>query len=90
MHFINYHENGRVKEMGSYLNGKRDGLWNQYTDTGVLLARATFHDGVRQGVWEFRTADGQPLGTLRYSNGLLTQGQLLDDSGELVAQRDYR
>jgi antitoxin component YwqK of YwqJK toxin-antitoxin module len=89
-HFITYHENGRVKEMGSYRNGKLDGLWKQYTDTGALLTRATFRNGTRQGVWEFRTEADQPLGTLRFSNGVLTHGEQYNEQGDLVAQRDYR
>lgn len=89
-HFITYHENGRVKEMGSYRNGKLDGVWKQYTDTGALLTRATFRNGTRQGVWEFRTEADQPLGMLRYSNGVLTHGEQYSETGDLVAQREYR
>jgi len=90
IHFITYHENGRVKEMGSYRHGKLDGLWKQYTDTGALLTRATFRNGTRQGVWEFRNEADQPLGTLRFSNGVLTHGEQYNEIGDLVAQRDYR
>jgi antitoxin component YwqK of YwqJK toxin-antitoxin module len=88
-HFIIYHENGRVKEMGSYRNGRLDGLWKQYSDAGALLMRATFRNGERQGVWEFRTEGNQPLGRLRFSNGVLTHGEQFNEVGELVAQRDY-
>lgn len=89
-YFIIYHENGRVKEMGSYRNGKLDGLWKQYNDTGALLTRATFHNGTRQGVWEFRTEADQPLGTLSFNNGVLTHGEQYNEVGDLVAQREYR
>lgn len=89
VHFIAYHENGKVKEMGSYRHGKLDGLWKQYTDTGALLTRATFRNGKRQGVWEFRTACNKPLGRLRYENGVLTKGEQFNEEGELVAHRDY-
>jgi antitoxin component YwqK of YwqJK toxin-antitoxin module len=90
VHFISYHENGRMKEQGGYRNGKLDGLWKQYTDTGALLTRATFRNGIRQGVWEFRTEADKPLGQLRYSNGVLTHGEQYNEQGDLVAQRDYR
>jgi antitoxin component YwqK of YwqJK toxin-antitoxin module len=89
IHFITYHENGRVKEMGSYRNGRLDGLWKQYTDTGALLTRATFHNGKPQGVWEFRTEADKPLGMLRYENGILTKGEQYNDHGDLIARRDY-
>ena len=89
VHFISYHENGKVKEMGSYRHGKLDGLWKQYTDTGALITRATFRNGMRQGVWEFRTACDKPLGLLRYENGVLTKGEQFNEEGALVARRDY-
>ncbi|MCW5898746.1 MAG: hypothetical protein KIT10_05695 [Flavobacteriales bacterium] len=89
IHFITYHENGRMKEMGSYRNGRLDGLWKQYTDTGALLTRANFRNGKRQGVWEFRTAADKPLGMLSYDNGILTKGEQYNDLGDVVARRDY-
>ncbi len=90
IHFITYHENGKVKEMGAFLKGRRDGAWKQFTDTGALLAQASFSNGQRQGIWEFRTEAGKPMGRLNYSNGMLTHSEQLDEQGALVAQRDYR
>ena len=48
IHFITYHENGRVKEIGCFKGGRRDGEWKQYSDTGALLAQAGFRNGQRQ------------------------------------------
>ena len=89
IHFITYHENGKVKEMGAFLQGKRDGEWKQYTESGALVARAAFNKGVRQGVWEFRNGADRPLGLLVYSNGALVRGETYDEGGGLLAQRDY-
>lgn len=89
IHFITYHENGRVNEIGCFLNGKRDGVWRQYTDTGVLLTQASFCHGQRQGVWIFRNTADQVTGRLVYTGGLLARGEQFDDSGVLSAQRDY-
>jgi len=88
-HFITYHENGRVKEMGCFLNGRRDGVWRQYTDTGVLLTQASFSQGQRQGVWVFRNHANMVVGRLSYSNGLIQRGESFDEQGELVAMRTY-
>lgn len=89
IHFITYHENGRVKEMGAFHHGRRDGVWKQYSDTGALLTQAGFHNGQCQGVWEFRTSENKPMGRLTYVNGELAHGEQFNDQGELVAQRDY-
>jgi len=34
--FIYYYENGKVKEEGSYTNGKKSGLWKGYYDNGQI------------------------------------------------------
>lgn len=90
IHFITYHENGFVKDMGSFDNGKRDGSWKQYSDTGALTASAHFENGRRQGIWEFRTSSDKPMGRLTFQNGVLLKGHQYNDTGDLVAQRDYR
>lgn len=88
IHFITYHENGRVKEMGCFRDGRRDGLWKQFSDTGALLAKAGFRDGQRQGVWEFRDAQERITGRLFYANGALARGEQFDD-GALLAHQSY-
>jgi len=89
VHFITYHENGRVNEIGTFCQGKRDGDWKQYSDTGALLARAGFKNGERQGLWEFRNAMDKPLGRLLYRNGALVRAVAYDPGGAMLAQREY-
>ena len=89
IHFITYHENGRVKEIGCFKNGRRDGAWKQYSDAGALLAQAGFRNGQRQGIWEFRNADDRTTGRLTYAAGILAQAEQYDEGGALVAQRSY-
>ena len=66
IHFITYYESGRVKEIGCFKSGRRDGVWKQYSDTGALIAQAGFRNGQRQGVWEFHYADDRTTGKLVY------------------------
>lgn len=88
-HFITYYENGQVKEIGCFRNGRREGVWKQYSDTGALLAQAGFQNGQRQGTWEFRNTADQPMGRLTYAGGLLATGDQYDAIGALTAHRDY-
>lgn len=89
VHFITYHENGRVKEMGCFLRGRRDGVWKQYSESGVLLAQAGFRNGQRQGLWEFRDEGDQLKGRLAYAGDVLMRGEQFDAQGLLLAQRSY-
>lgn len=89
VHFITYHENGRVKEMGCFRDGRRDGVWKQFSEAGVLLAQAGFRNGQRQGVWEFRGHGDTVMGRLVYADGLIRHGEQFDENGALVAMRTY-
>lgn len=88
-HFITYHENGRVKEIGGFRSGKRDGTWKQYSDAGVLVARATFRNGQGQRIWVF-SSTGAPLGRVAYDEGCLAHAEQLNADGVAIARRDYR
>ncbi|MEZ4756772.1 MAG: hypothetical protein R2817_08090 [Flavobacteriales bacterium] len=89
VHFITYYENGRVHEMGGFLRGRRDGVWKQFSDTGVLLAQARFSMGERQGTWEFRSHNNALLGRLGHADGELRKSELYNEQGGLVAMRTY-
>lgn len=87
--FVTYYETGRVKESGSFLDGRRDGVWRQFDENGALLARAEFINGQRQGTWEFRDPANRLRMRLLYVKGSLARGEQFGDTGELVAQRTY-
>jgi len=87
-HFITYYESGRIKEMGAFLNGRRDGVWKQFDENGTVMAEASFSKGHRVGTWEFRDGTNALRGRLSYSDGRLMQGEQYD-AGALVAQRTY-
>lgn len=87
--FITYYPNGRVQAMGSYRDGRRDGVWKQFDESGAVLAEARFANGKREGTWEFRDGNNALLGRLHYSEGRLNTGEQFSGQGELVAQRAY-
>ncbi|HQW86500.1 MAG TPA: hypothetical protein PLH93_04900 [Flavobacteriales bacterium] len=89
VHFITYFESGRVKEMGAFRDGRRDGLWQQFAANGTLLTRAEFDRGVRTGTWELRDPFNGNTGRLRFSDGRLVDGAQYDPNGQLLAARTY-
>ena len=58
-----YHENGRLKQKGSYKVGIKEGLWEYYWENGNLQNKGSYKDGEQQGIWEFY---GQDDGKLRF------------------------
>ena len=87
--FMTYYETGRVKEIGAFRDGRRDGVWKQFDENGAVLAKAEFVKGQRQGTWEFRDPANRLRVRLSYEQGSLSRGEQYGDGGELVAQRTY-
>lgn len=48
-----YHENGKIKQVGSFVDGKLDGKWISYTEEGNVQAIAQYRDGKKHGKWQY-------------------------------------
>ena len=74
-----WHENGTVREFGSYHEGERDGVWTRWYESGGKRAQAQFENGIQHGLlitWDATGDDGSTgLATsydLRYSTSPIT------------------
>src|SRR5690606_9396981 len=61
-----YHENGKVAQTGTYLNGKLHGDWMSYDEQGNKLTIAKYDMGAKTGNWFFW--DGNTLKEVKYEN----------------------
>lgn len=41
-YFISYYENGNKKEEGAFVKGKKDGLWKEYYESGIISSELVF------------------------------------------------
>ncbi len=48
-----YHENGNVKQVGNFVDGKLDGKWTFYSEDGNVQVIAQFKDGKKHGKWQY-------------------------------------
>jgi antitoxin component YwqK of YwqJK toxin-antitoxin module len=71
-----FHDNGKLLELGSYDQGKREGLWTSWSPDGKKLFEAAYHRGNLHGPFtrwhpggakaeEGTYRDGRPDGTFR-------------------------
>lgn len=66
-----YYKNN-IKEIGHWKAGKQNGLFQMYTEDGVLIDNANFKDGERDGVTEqFYNDTGKLRVSVNYKNGVL-------------------
>ncbi|KAB2913480.1 MAG: hypothetical protein F9K23_16790 [Bacteroidetes bacterium] len=70
---VTYHENGQVKEKGSYRNGLKHGKWKEYDAEGVILKMTKYKNG--EFKWE-----------RLYKNGKLSQ--ITDKKGRVHKMKD--
>ena len=42
---VTYHDNGRVKEKGEYIAGRKEGVWQVYSERGKLVQTVTYKKG---------------------------------------------
>ena len=66
-----YYKNN-IKEVGHWKNGEQHGLFQMYTEDGILIDSGTFKDGERDGLTEqFYNDTGKLRVSANYKNGVL-------------------
>jgi antitoxin component YwqK of YwqJK toxin-antitoxin module len=58
--FASYYSDGRVREEGMYINGMKDGLWEEYARDGNK-SRGSYHHGRKTGEWRTYDEKGKLL-----------------------------
>jgi antitoxin component YwqK of YwqJK toxin-antitoxin module len=48
-----YYENGNIKQVGNFADGKLEGKWISYTEEGNVQAIAYYKDGKKHGKWQY-------------------------------------
>jgi len=59
----------RGLQRGSFKNGKREGYWEEYRETGLLFKKGTYKNGKKEGYWEEYHENGQLSSKGDYKNG---------------------
>lgn len=67
--FVDYHSDGRIIALGSYVDGKKHGIFKRFYNNGVLYRQGEFKNDVQVGLW-----------AVYYSNGTLREKVDLDKS----------
>ena len=48
---VEYHDNGKIAQIGTQKDGVHHGLWEQYDDEGKIIALGVYKDGKKEGDW---------------------------------------
>ncbi len=67
-----YYDNGQLKEIGSFVNEKAEGVWVRFDEEGNKVSQGSFVDGEKHGLWLVWSADGEALYHINYENNVRT------------------
>lgn len=65
--YINYYENGALKDSGLYRNGLREGIWITAADNPETYTSGLYRNGKKEGVWK-RIRKNKTEALLHYKN----------------------
>lgn len=60
---------GKKSSEGTYLNEKREGLWQFFNDDEILIAEEFYENGIAAGTWKNYYMNGALLEEINYKNG---------------------
>ncbi len=80
--YTEYYENGKVRKAGIYINGLREGMWEEYTEAGTK-AVGTYHHGYPKGEWRYYNEHGKLVKWKRFdSKGRLSEEFVFEKNRE--------
>ena len=79
--YMNYYENGQVKDSGYYKDGLRDGIWQEYYTNGQVKSSGFYINGQKHSGWANYSETGQLLSLKEYRNGQLLHEKHYQQSG---------
>jgi antitoxin component YwqK of YwqJK toxin-antitoxin module len=67
---------GSVKLVGHYSNGKKSGVWEYFSEDGILLISGNYKNGVKDGIWKDYWYSEEPTlhFQVTYENGKIIDG----------------
>lgn len=76
--YVSYHENGQKKEQGVFINGLKDGVWEE-SIPGGFVSRGTYYHDKKVGEWRTYDVSGKPFQFRQYNH-----------QGKLISQYDFK
>jgi antitoxin component YwqK of YwqJK toxin-antitoxin module len=86
-----FYEDGQLKTIGTYTNGKMDGLISEYFENGEVEVNGIVKNGEKDGLFEWFYESGQLKVTTTYTNGQLDGFRTVyHDNGEIEMKGIYK
>jgi len=68
-----FHENGKIESKGTYLDGKKDGIWQYYDTLGQMKKSTLYHYGTKYRTSFFNSKGWRTKEIIAYSDGAVKE-----------------
>lgn len=68
--FEENNKEGQIEDKGNYIDGKKEGLWEEYYENGQLKAKGVYKDGKKDGTWEVFNERAKLKAKINYRLGI--------------------
>jgi antitoxin component YwqK of YwqJK toxin-antitoxin module len=86
----NYYMSGKLMETGRFVNGKMDGTWISYNESGLKSGEASYVRGEKSGEWKMYDETGSMRYKIVYANNRIVNAVNFDASGRSIAESKSR
>lgn len=76
-----WHENGQIKQAGSYYQDLEEGEWVSYFEDGGLDSRGIYKGGAKEGTWIWYYENGQKSAEVEYASGTMISESYWNEDG---------
>ena len=86
-----YHHNGKLAQVGQYLDNKSVGVWKIYYVSGSIASEGKKIDGKNDSIWTYYHLNGSIKGTTNFVNGI-REGESVwyYESGKICEKITYK
>lgn len=68
----------QIEDKGNYIDGKKEGLWEEYYHNGKLKAKGVYKEGKEDGTWEVFNEQGKLTAKINYKLGIKLKTEKFD------------
>jgi antitoxin component YwqK of YwqJK toxin-antitoxin module len=88
---IIFDPSGNIREIRSYREGKKDGIWTTWNETGKKTAEASFKNGMKDGFWYVWDDHGIKRYEMFYERGEKKGVWIIrDENGTVTSREEFK
>jgi antitoxin component YwqK of YwqJK toxin-antitoxin module len=85
--FVKYYDNGKKMAEGSYLDGKKHGIWKTWNEEGKLTAKARYKHGEKTGKWMIVDESDKNVFHISFEHNQIKEASKTNDVGKVLVKK---